>query len=306
MTTDLRLPPLLQRCHDMGIHCREVDGKHIALDDVYRSHSDHVLFTFGGRGDRGPRVRCASLPFGPMHKLVSREKWIGLNNDKELDEHLVLIRDSLDAYMDRCRTMDQAWAARDEITTICPSLDVSVLMAPDDQSAPMEFSLRMTPAQAKRFALPLARLQKRASLFTPGVGPRIYIASRVRHAAKWRALQALGVDVISTWIHEDGEGQSTSKANLWIRCVEEAAGADALIFYVEEGDPLMGAMVEGGAALASMVPVYVVKPEAMYVGSWVNHPSAAIYTSIDAALTRIYHAHGAECPIAILSNEAKV
>ena len=241
-----------------------------------------------------------------MGKLVSREKWIGLNNDKELDEHLTLIHDSLEAFLYRCRTLDQAWAVRDEVALSSPTLDVGVLMAPDYQDAPLEFSLRMTPAQAKRFALPLARLQARASKFVPGVGPRIYMASRVRHAAKWRALQDLGVNIVSTWIHEDGEGQSPSKANLWIRCVEEAAGADAMIFYVEEGDPLMGAMVEGGAALASTVPVYVVKPETMYVGSWVNHPSAAIYTSIDAALTRIYHAHGAECPIAILSNEAKV
>jgi len=61
--------------------------------------------------------------------------------------------------------------------------------------------------------------------------------------------------------------------------------------------------VEGGAALASMVPVYVVKPETMYVGSWVHHPNAAIYATIDAALTRIYNAHGLDCPVSVLTQE---
>ena len=88
----------------------------------------------------------------------------------------------------------------------------------------------------------------------------IYIASKTRHADKWRALRASGTTILSTWIDEAGTGETQDFADLWIRCVREAATCDALVFYAECGDVLKGAFVEVGAALAAGRPVYIVTP----------------------------------------------
>ena len=88
----------------------------------------------------------------------------------------------------------------------------------------------------------------------------IYIASKTKHAPKWRALRANGIPIISTWIDEAGEGETSDYADLWCRCISESKNAAALILYVEEGDVLKGAYVEMGAAVGAGVPVFAVGP----------------------------------------------
>lgn len=109
----------------------------------------------------------------------------------------------------------------------------------------------------------------------------IYTASKTTHAWRWRALRDTGVPINSTWIDEAGVGETVDFRDLWARCVGEAAGADALVLYVEPGETLKGALVEVGAALASGVPVYVVgNPD----GSWVIHPLVRRCGSIEEAV----------------------
>ena len=98
--------------------------------------------------------------------------------------------------------------------------------------------------------------------------PRVYIASKTKHAALWRSLRKT-MGFISTWIDEAGEGETSDFADLWRRCIEEARTADALVAYHEPGDVWKGAFVEIGAALAAGVPVYVIGDPP---GSWPNHP----------------------------------
>lgn len=87
----------------------------------------------------------------------------------------------------------------------------------------------------------------------------IYIASKVRHARRWRLLRdKIGYPIISTWIDEAGDGQSRDFADLWRRCVSEAANAEVLVFNAEPGELFKGAWVELGAALGNGVPVLAV------------------------------------------------
>jgi len=87
----------------------------------------------------------------------------------------------------------------------------------------------------------------------------IYIASKTKHAARWRSLRdKIGEPIISTWIDEAGEGESACLDDLWRRCIAEASSCELLIVYREKDDVLKGAWVEVGAALAVGIPVFAV------------------------------------------------
>ncbi len=87
----------------------------------------------------------------------------------------------------------------------------------------------------------------------------IYIASKTKHADRWRFLRdKVGEPIISTWIDEAGAGESGDLADLWRRCILEASTAEVLILYREPDDVLKGGWVELGAALASGVTVFAV------------------------------------------------
>ncbi|UIK04874.1 hypothetical protein [Neorhizobium galegae] len=86
----------------------------------------------------------------------------------------------------------------------------------------------------------------------------IYIASKTKHADRWRRLREAGFPIISTWIDEAGAGESGDLSDLWRRCILEASTASALVLYREPADVLKGGWVELGAALACGVPVFAV------------------------------------------------
>lgn len=104
---------------------------------------------------------------------------------------------------------------------------------------------KATPSPSRREALEEAR--------------GIYIASKVKHAPRWRLLRdKIGYPIISTWIDEAGEGESTDLADLWDRCINEASRAEVLVFNAEPGELFKGAWVELGAALSHGVLVLAV------------------------------------------------
>lgn len=88
----------------------------------------------------------------------------------------------------------------------------------------------------------------------------IYVASKTKHAARWRHLRAAGLPIVSSWIDEAEPHQSPSLEDLWRRNVDEASTACALLVYVEANETMKGALVEIGAALARGVPVFWVGP----------------------------------------------
>lgn len=117
----------------------------------------------------------------------------------------------------------------------------------------------------------------------------IYIASRTRHAAKWREARDNGIPIISTWIDEAGEGESCSMSSLWWRCVKEAASCSALVLYREDGEMLKGALVEAGAALGDGKPVFAVGfdlPDDLKEFSFLYHPYVTLCASVEIAFSR--------------------
>lgn len=117
----------------------------------------------------------------------------------------------------------------------------------------------------------------------------IYMASKTSHAPLWRQLRADGLPIISTWIDEAGKGETACFADLWFRCVGEAARADYTIVYREPGEVLKGAFVEAGVALAAGRHVVAVGCDEF---SFVHHPGVTRFASLNEALA---FALGREC-----------
>lgn len=124
---------------------------------------------------------------------------------------------------------------------------------------------------------------------------RIYIASRAsvpERAALWRQYRSRGVPITSSWIDEDGAGQTASFTDLWDRITEEIAAADRLVLYAETEDfPLKGALIEAGIALGMRRPVTVCLPNVEIhsrtfrpIGSWIAHPLVFRNDDIETAM----------------------
>ncbi len=111
----------------------------------------------------------------------------------------------------------------------------------------------------------------------------IYIASKAKHGTRWQALRASGVPIVSTWIDESGEGQTSDWGDLWARSVREASTASAFVMYVEPGETHRGSLVEIGAAILAGVPVFWVGPA---VGSVRRARGVTICVTIEDAIGR--------------------
>lgn len=122
----------------------------------------------------------------------------------------------------------------------------------------------------------------------------VYVASRASVPARgemWRALRAEGWLINSTWIDEDGPGETADFGELWDRISREVEGSAALIAYMEPDDfPVRGVLIEIGMALAHQLPVILVLPGVVLegptsrpVGSWIKHPLVRIARTIHEA-----------------------
>lgn len=108
----------------------------------------------------------------------------------------------------------------------------------------------------------------------------VYVASKAKYGPEWLALRAAGYPVLSTWINESGEGQTSDWPDLWSRCISEASRAAALVLICRPGDTLKGAWAEVGAALANGRRVFAVGIEGFSIR---HHPLVTTCESEDAA-----------------------
>lgn len=124
---------------------------------------------------------------------------------------------------------------------------------------------------------------------------KTYIASRAsipERAAMWRKYRDAGIPITSSWIDEDGEGQTQSLEDLWIRIAAEVSESDRIVLYAEHNDfPLKGALIEVGMALGMAKPVIVCLPgveldprSCRPIGSWISHPLVERNDRIDDVL----------------------
>lgn len=123
----------------------------------------------------------------------------------------------------------------------------------------------------------------------------VYAASRAslpERGAMWRRLRSAGYPIISTWIDEDGPGETADFSELWPRIVREVHSAVGLVLYVEPLDfPIKGALTEVGIALGAGIPVALVRPGVVLegvasrpLGSWVSHPLVSEYPTVELAI----------------------
>lgn len=119
----------------------------------------------------------------------------------------------------------------------------------------------------------------------------IYIASKTKHADRWRLLRSDGVPIISTWIDEAGVGETADFHDLWSRCLTESASCSVLVSYREPGELLKGGWVEIGAALANGIPVYAVGLEEFTISGYrgITH-----FATIEEAIAQAIRAGGGE------------
>src|SRR5262245_56241039 len=93
----------------------------------------------------------------------------------------------------------------------------------------------------------------------------VYVASRASIPARgemWRRIRDQGiVNITSSWIDEDGPGETADMSELWWRISEEIASSDKLVLYAGPDDfPLKGALIEAGIALGLGKRVVVCLP----------------------------------------------
>jgi hypothetical protein len=115
----------------------------------------------------------------------------------------------------------------------------------------------------------------------------IYIASKTKHAARWRDLRDNhGIRIISTWIDEAGPGESPNRPDLARRCIAEASRADKFVLYCEPGEVLKGALVEMGAALATGKYVFTVGECENWPAesAFIDHPLVERFDDVVAAM----------------------
>jgi hypothetical protein len=113
---------------------------------------------------------------------------------------------------------------------------------------------------------------------------KIYIASKTKHAKRWRKFRDEGINIISSWIDEACQGESKSLQDLWIRNINEAKSADFLIMYNEPNEIPKGSLIELGAALANNIPIYWIGPTYTTVG---EHSEIKFFTNFEEVFNEI-------------------
>tara|TARA_Y100000004_G_scaffold182189_1_gene228662 strand:- start:1442 stop:1930 length:489 start_codon:yes stop_codon:yes gene_type:complete len=91
---------------------------------------------------------------------------------------------------------------------------------------------------------------------------KVYVASKVWHAPKWRehldVFKHFNASVTSRWIDyaDDSDIVQNRKGELWQHCLEDIQKADAMVVYCERFDEQQrGVLVEAGHAMALGKPV---------------------------------------------------
>lgn len=104
---------------------------------------------------------------------------------------------------------------------------------------------------------------------------RIYIASKMHHAEKWReAYDEFGdIHICSRWPFLEPFINPTAEnaRKFWHADVQDIADCHVLIVYAEPEEKLRGALVEAGIAIGMGRPVIVVGDHPDF-GTWSYHP----------------------------------
>jgi hypothetical protein len=126
----------------------------------------------------------------------------------------------------------------------------------------------------------------------------VYIASKIKHAALFRALRsewgAVGINILhARWLDQAAFEDDASPEDFhifWLVDEHDVKDSKVLVVYGEGQDELRGALVEAGIALGAGIPVFVVGDSPSF-GSWVNHPHVVKAGTLENAknmITRLF------------------
>ena len=116
---------------------------------------------------------------------------------------------------------------------------------------------------------------------------KVYTASKLGHAPRWRALLKEWPEVAFTarWPHKHVGAvpdEAVFARVFWEQDLEDVSRAGGVLVYAEPGDHLRGALVEAGMALALGKWVIVVGEHEDY-GTWQYHPLVYRVSDLDQA-----------------------
>lgn len=120
---------------------------------------------------------------------------------------------------------------------------------------------------------------------------RVYTASKLKHAPKWRDLCAAtpGIQAHARWLKHNVIGTPDSAENaaeFWLQDEQDVRDADVVMVYGEGDDKIRGALVEAGIAIACGIPVVVVGEHSDY-GTWQFHPGVTRMPDLPSAIAFI-------------------
>lgn len=123
---------------------------------------------------------------------------------------------------------------------------------------------------------------------------KVYIASKMQHAARWRNLYSkyAHVHVVSRWpfLEPSVEPDEDNARKFWQDDVADIQAADAVIVYAEPEEKLRGALVEAGIAIGLGKLVIVIGDHPDF-GTWIHHPQVRRADDLVSAFV-IVHNHG--------------
>jgi hypothetical protein len=115
---------------------------------------------------------------------------------------------------------------------------------------------------------------------------RVYVSSKSRHHALWRAVRAAGVDIRADWIDAEFNisGREPSPAEWsehWAKCIEQARKADVVLLFAQSDENQRGSLVELGAGIAGGAEILCVSP---HPWSFKHHPKVRNFASLEEAI----------------------
>ena len=118
---------------------------------------------------------------------------------------------------------------------------------------------------------------------------KVYIASKMQHAEKWRDLyNKSGLHIVSRWpfLEPFVEPTKNNALKFWQDDVADIKNCDVLMIYAEENEHLRGALVEVGLALGLGKYVVVIGDHPDF-GTWRYHPRVYNLVDLDQAINFI-------------------
>lgn len=115
---------------------------------------------------------------------------------------------------------------------------------------------------------------------------RIYTASKLRHAQKWRELRSEWPEFlfVSRWIDmptfQDGKPEVCREG--WIVDEHDVRKSDIVMVYAQDSEDLRGALVEAGMGIA-LDKCLLLVGESESFGTWQHHPLCVKVPDLAAA-----------------------